>query len=90
LEVHVNTIYQDLDCLRDDENAPIDYDASAHGFFLRDPTWELSPIQISHGELFAFSVATKMIEAFRSTPLAVDMQSVVKKIQSSLMGKARH
>ena len=87
LEVHHNTIRSDLACLRDDENAPIEYDPARHGYRLTDPTWEMPAFQISRNELFAFSVATKVITAFRGTPLETDMRSVMEKIQASLEGK---
>jgi predicted DNA-binding transcriptional regulator YafY len=87
LEVNRNTILADLDVLRDDENAPVQYDPGRHGYMLTDPTWELPAIQISRQELFAFSVADKVIGAFRGTPLETDMRSVMGKIQSQLEGK---
>jgi len=87
LGVSRRTIMEDLDRLRDDHNAPIDYDAQRHGFRMIDLSWELPAIQISRQELFAFSVAEKVIGAFRGTPLETDMRSVMGKIQSQLEGK---
>jgi len=57
LDVSTRTILRDLDILRDDENAPIEYSPSRKGFFLHDKTWELPPVNISRNELFAFSIA---------------------------------
>ncbi len=87
LEVHRNTVLADLDCLRDDQRAPIEYDRSRHGYVLTDVTWELPPVQVSRQELFAFSVAAKLLDAFRGTPLETDMHAVMNKIQHSLEGK---
>lgn len=86
LEVHRNTIRQDLDCLRYDENAPIEYDSRRHGYVLTESTWDLPAFQISRSEVFALSVAAKVIEAFRGTPLETDMRSVMGKVQSALEG----
>ena len=47
LGVSWHTIIRDLDYLRDDEGAPIAYDASKKGYYLTDQTWELAPVQSS-------------------------------------------
>ncbi len=86
LGVSTRTILRDLDLLRDDEHAPIEYDPSKKGFRLADATWQLPAVQLSAGELFAFAIARKVIERFEGTPLEVDMRSVLRKISESLEG----
>jgi len=80
------TIMRDLDCLRDDEGAPIEYDASRKGYFLADGGWTLKPVTLNQREVFAFSMAAKMMEPFRGTPLEMDLQSLFAKIARSLEG----
>jgi predicted DNA-binding transcriptional regulator YafY len=80
------TVMRDLDWLRDEENAPIEYVPSRHGYRLADQSWSLPPIQLSKREVFAFSIATKLIGAFRGTALDLDMESVLSKIAESLEG----
>lgn len=87
LEVSSRTILRDLDFLRDDERAPIEYDSSRKGFRLTDETWNLPPVQLSRREVFAFSIARKVLAAFRGTAMEVDMGSVLRKIGESLEGK---
>ena len=70
------TVMRDLDALRDDEGAPIEYDASRKGFSLSDPDWTLPPLRVSRREVFAFSVAAKLLGAFRGTPLDMDVESL--------------
>lgn len=53
LGVSRRTIMSDLDRLRDDENAPIEYEPRRHGYRLTDLTWELPAIQISRQEVIA-------------------------------------
>jgi len=48
---------------------------------------DLPAVRISRRELFAFSVATKVIEAFHGTPLETDMRAVMEKIHDSMQGK---
>ena len=87
LGVTRQTIMNDLDYLRDEERAPIEYVASFHGYRLSDKTWELPAVNISRNELFAFSIARKLLDSFRGTPLEMDMASVLGKIAESLEGK---
>jgi len=72
--------------LRDEERAPIEYVADAHGYRLADDTWELPPVSISRDEVFAFTVARKLLDSFRGTPLEMDMTSVLGKIADSMDG----
>ena len=86
LEVSWRTVMRDLDFLRDDEAAPIAYDASRKGFYLTDQTWQLPPVTLSAEEVFAFSVGRKVLEAFEGTPLDLGMRSMLNKIAASLQG----
>ena len=81
------TVMRDLDWLRDEENAPIEYEPSSHGYRLGDATWELPPVSLSQREVFAFSVGSRLAAAFHGTPLEMDMQSAFKKIAQSMEGK---
>lgn len=80
------TAMRDLDALRDDEGAPIQYDASRKGYYLTDVSWSLPPVRVSRKEVFAFSIAAKLLGAFRGTPLELDMESLFDKIGQSLDG----
>lgn len=87
MEVTTRTISRDMDFLRDEGNAPIEYEPVRHGYKLTDETWNLPAIQVSRKELFAFSIARKLIERFKGTALETDMESVLEKIADSLEGK---
>lgn len=87
LEVSWHTIIRDLNVLRDDEGAPIVYDASRKGYYLEDANWSLPPVTLNQREVFAFSVASRMLQPFRGTPLAMDLQSLFGKIARSLEGR---
>ena len=87
LEVCRRTICADLDCLRDDENAPIEYDARRHGYYLADMTWQLPDMRLSRQEAFAFLIALRALEAFRGTPVETDMRAAMERIGSCLDGK---
>lgn len=85
-EISRATAMRDLESLRDDESAPIEYDASRKGYYLTDASWTLPPLRVSRKEVFAFSIAAKLLGAFKGTPLELDMASLFEKIGQSLDG----
>lgn len=87
LEVTRQTIMSDLDFLRSEENAPIEYIPAKHGYTLVEETWELPSVRLNSGEVFSFSIARKLLSSFKGTALKRDMESVLKKMSESLEGK---
>ena len=85
-EVSRRTVARDLDFLRDEERAPLAYDDARHGFRLTDETYMLPPVRISRKEAFSFGLARKLLAHYESTPLHLDMRSVLDKIAGSLEG----
>lgn len=81
------TVMADLEFLRVDENAPIEYVSKSHGYILTDVTWELPSVSLSSREVFSFAVARKLLGSFKGTALAGDMEAVLRKISESLEGK---
>lgn len=86
LEVSWATVMRDIEYLRTEENAPIEYVPDGFGYRLSDATWNLRPLQVSRTEVFAFSIARKLLDRFKGTPLEMDMRSVLRKIGDSLEG----
>lgn len=80
------TVARDLDFLRDEERAPLEYDDAQHGFRLTDETYALPPVTISRREAFSFGLARKLLAHYEGTPLHLDMRSVLNKIAESLEG----
>jgi predicted DNA-binding transcriptional regulator YafY len=86
LGVSRRTVMRDLDFLRDDEKAPVAYNAKLGGYELTEATYALPPVNLSRREVFGFSIARKLLQAFEGTPLELDMGSVLGKIAESLEG----
>ena len=80
------TVARDLDFLRDEERAPLEYDDARHGFRLVDETYALPPMTISRREAFSFGLARKLLAHYEGTPLHLDMRSVLDKIAESMEG----
>ena len=81
-EVSRRTVSRDLDFLRDEERAPLEYDDAHHGFRLTDETYTLPPVRISRKEAFCFGLARKLLANYEGTPLHLDMRSVLDKTVS--------
>ena len=77
---------RDLDFLRDEEKAPLEFNSARQGYELTDATFHLPPVTLSRREVFSFSIARRLLQAFEGTPLAMDMRSVLGKIAGSLEG----
>jgi|GEM_PF-536120 len=85
-EVSRRTVARDLDFLRDEERAPLEYDDARHGFRLSDETYTLPPVTITRREAFSFTLARKLLRHYEGTPLHLDMRAVLDKIAESLEG----
>src|SRR5712692_7844444 len=72
LEVNERTIHRDIDCLRDQLGAPIEYDQSRHGYYYREETYRLALPQVSEGECLALFLAERLLQQYKGTPLADD------------------
>jgi predicted DNA-binding transcriptional regulator YafY len=78
------TVARDLDFLRDEKQAPLEYDEVAHGFRLTDDSYTLPPVRLSRRKAFSFALARKLLAHYECTPLHLDMRSVLDKIAESL------
>jgi predicted DNA-binding transcriptional regulator YafY len=79
-EVNVRTAYRDIDFLRDEWRAPVEYDAHQGSYVLTEPMTELPPVALSHGELLANYFADKVARQYRGTPFEADLASAFRKI----------
>jgi len=84
LEVSVRTIQRDLDALRDDCGAPIDYDKSSRTLLLSEPDWQLQPLRLTESELFHLVIAGGMAGQFRGTPIAQGLERLFRKLAAAL------
>ncbi|MBN1675111.1 MAG: WYL domain-containing protein [Kiritimatiellae bacterium] len=80
------TAMRDLDVLRDDHSAPVEYDPSRKGYYMSDKAWHLPPVRLSRREVFSFAIARKLLQSFRGTPLEGDMRAVLEKVAESMEG----
>lgn len=86
-QVSQKTIQRDIDFLRDQQGAPIEYDREKKGFYYSDPNWFLPSLSLSEGDLLALLLASRALEAYRGTPVAKDLERVFNKIAGLLPDK---
>ncbi|MEI6217714.1 MAG: WYL domain-containing protein [bacterium] len=86
-EVSQKTIQRDIDFLRDQMNAPIEYYRDKKGFYYTDSNWFLPALNMSEGDLFILMVASKALEAYRGTPVAKELERIFAKITDNLPDK---
>jgi predicted DNA-binding transcriptional regulator YafY len=86
-EVSAKTIQRDVDYLKDELDAPIEYDAIRHGLYYRDKTWFLPAILMSEGDILALLVGTQALELYKGTPVAGELKSIYAKLAQLLPEK---
>jgi predicted DNA-binding transcriptional regulator YafY len=82
--VAVRTAYRDLDFLRDQCRAPLEYDRSGQSYVLTEPTYSLPLVTLSRGELVALIFAEKVLRQYRGTPYERELTSAFRKIEQFL------
>jgi len=83
-EVSTKSIMRDLDYLKNQGGAPIEYVPQRHGFRYTEESYQLPALQISESDLFAISLARKTLRQYENTPLYHKLARVFKKIEESL------
>jgi len=83
-EVSQKTVQRDIDFMRDQLGAPIEYDRARKGYFYSDPSWFLPSLNLSEGDLLALLIGTRALEAYRGTPVADHLERVFRKLAGLL------
>ena len=86
-ETSTRTILRDLDYLKYELDAPIEYDQVKHGFFYSDPSWFLPSVMLSEGDLLALLIGEQAMNMYRGTPIAAELQRVFSKLAELLPEK---
>lgn len=86
-EVSSKTIQRDIEYLRYQLDAPIEYSAKERGFFYTEKNFSLPAMSIKESDIFAIYLAEELLEQYKGTPLYDRLSSVYKKIEDSLPEK---
>lgn len=85
--VSSKTVQRDIDYLRDQLGAPIEYDFFKKGYYYTDLNWFLPALSLSEGDLVALLLGSRIMEAYRGSPVARELQNVFAKISGLLSDK---
>lgn len=88
-EVGLRTAYRDIDFIRDEWKAPVEFDRSKHGYVLTDTTFALPALTLTQGELVGLFFAEKIVALYRGTPYGPALQSALDKLEALLPGEIR-
>ncbi|OGV57677.1 MAG: hypothetical protein A2283_03060 [Lentisphaerae bacterium RIFOXYA12_FULL_48_11] len=83
-EVSAKTIQRDIEYMKYELDAPIEYDSLKHGYYYTENRFALPSINISESDLFAVFIAEHALSQFRNTPVYSKLRSIFSKIQDSL------
>lgn len=83
-EVSAKTIQRDIEFMKDQLGAPIEYDALKRGYYYTEPSYMLPAISMSEGELMALVIGTRALEQYRGTPIAAKLERVLEKLSELL------
>lgn len=82
--VDKRTIERDFERLRDDMNAPLEYDRSRNMYHYTDSTFCVPNVVLTEGELFTVSALTQLMEQYKNTPLEQSFKNIMKKVADFL------
>ena len=83
-EVSAKTIQRDIDYMRYQLDAPIEYSGQHRGYYYTEANYKLPAISIKESDLFAIYLAEKLLAQYEGTPIYDNLFSVFRKIEDSL------
>jgi len=84
LEMSGRTVRRNIEFLRDELGAPIEYDARHRGWTYTQRDWSLPGLRLTEGELLGLALAQMALQCYRGTPLQRHVEKLTRKIQAAL------
>lgn len=85
--VNKRTVERDFERLRDDLNAPLEYDKAKKMYHYTDPTFSIPNVVLTEGELFTMATLLPLMEQYKNTPLENSFHNIMAKISGLLPEK---
>ena len=86
-EVSYKTMQRDIDYMRDQLDAPLEYSAKKRGLYYSEDNFQLPAFSIKESDLFALYLAESLLVQYEGTPLYDNLKSVYQKIEQALPEK---
>ena len=84
LEVSRRAVGRDIEFMRDQLFAPLQFDRRRNGYLYTEPTYQLPWHQLKQGELLAIFLAERVMQQFRGTPFERDIHNAIQKLGDML------
>ncbi|OQX05721.1 MAG: hypothetical protein BWK76_27115 [Desulfobulbaceae bacterium A2] len=88
-EVSLKTIYRDIEYMRDELDAPVEYSAKHRGFYYTEERYQLPAMDVRESDIFGIYLAEKLLIQYEGTPIYGSLCRIFQKIQNSLPDKSR-
>lgn len=82
--VNRRTIERDFQQLRNEFDAPIEYDKSRNMYHYSDPTFSVPNVLLTEGDLFTVSTVLPLLEQYKNTPLENNFKHIMEKLTDML------
>ena len=86
-EVSSKTIQRDLEYMRYQLEAPLEYSAKHRGYYYTEKNFKLPALSMKESDLFGMYLSEKLLVQYEGTPIYNSLCSVFKKIEQSLPNK---
>lgn len=86
-ETSTRTMQRDIDYIKYELDAPLEYDPVRRGFYYSDPSWFLPSVLLSEGELLALLIGREAMAMYQGTPVADQLRRMYAKLEEMLPDK---
>lgn len=83
-EASRSTIMRDIEFIRDQYQAPLEYDPDRRGYYYTDSTFFIKSVMLSEGELFTVSTIMPLLDQYKNTPLEASFKNILSKMMELL------
>ena len=83
-EISIKTAQRIMEFLRDQQHAPLAYSPEKRGWYYTDPSYKLSAVEMSEGDLIAILLAEKLSHQYRGTAIGSQVEKAFSKVLNAL------
>jgi len=87
--VSQKTVQRDIDFLRDQMKAPLEYNRDRKSYYFTEETWSMPAMLVSEGEILSVLLASKVLEQYHGTPVGANLRQIFDKLAEMLPDKVR-
>jgi predicted DNA-binding transcriptional regulator YafY len=81
LNLSIRTLMRDIDTMRLDLGAPIEYDREKNGYYYTDEKFSLPSVRLTAGELISIFLAEEILKKYKNTPFEATIKRAFEKVE---------